>query len=234
MEASSTTQDDPDCIILDEPPKKIQKTETKTKKPITELIVIDDDDEPTNTSNVETYDDIVREAREFLMSLRRKKPKPLTFINYKVFYSVNELLDLKPNAENVKHIIFIDLDNWPAFWTRLPFSLPQNVLILCFIGGHAKCLIPKNCKAFNEAVAYNRVGFTLCGSTKNAADFALSMKVAQMDFTIQKDVPFTILSGDKGLDEVKNHVKNRKLNRINPHYKTDHETYLLLKSITDL
>ena len=80
-----------------------------------------------------------------------------------------------------------------------------------------------------------------CGRTANAADFALSVKVGQLHALLPLHVPFTLFSGDAGLDEVTRHVAGRRCSRLDPHsqhvrgqdQQTDALMYQTLQSVTD-
>ena len=62
---------------------------------------------------------------------------------------------------------------------------------------------------------------TVCGATANASDFAMSLKCGQLHAQLPLHIPFTIFSGDHGLDEVCRHLPGRQCQRLDPH--AEHE-----------
>ncbi len=44
--------------------------------------------------------------------------------------------DEPSNLKEMNHIIFLDLDNWPSFFKRLPSELPEKTLVWGFYGGN--------------------------------------------------------------------------------------------------
>ena len=63
-------------------------------------------------------------------------------------------------------------------------------------------------------VVNGRLLVTQVGCTPNSADFAMAVKVGALHFQLPLHVPFTLFSGDKGLDEVVRHTAGRSCTRI--------------------
>jgi hypothetical protein len=74
-----------------------------------------------------------------------------------------------------------------------------------------------------------------CGERPDAADFALMLKLGELNQLCAKEIPFTLFSGDRGFDETLLHIHDRRVQRVDPHLAgTDEETFALLKSISDV
>ena len=94
---------------------------------------------------------------------------------------------------------------------------------------------------FARLVWLRHVMLTSSGETSNASDFAMSVKCGQLHATLPLHIPFTIFSGDKGLDEVCRHLPGRRCQRVDPHAQhvagqMEHTQQLMwatLQSITD-
>ncbi|XP_030054850.1 E3 SUMO-protein ligase ZNF451 isoform X2 [Microcaecilia unicolor] len=87
----------------------------------------------------------------------------------------SELPDLDL-LRTMTHIVFVDLDNWANFFTRLPGHLNQGTFVWGFKGGKTNWKAPVNCPAFKYLV--NIGSFFLhphCSDRKDAADFAICM-----------------------------------------------------------
>ncbi|KAL4219638.1 hypothetical protein ACF0H5_022210 [Mactra antiquata] len=143
------------------------------------------------------------------------------------------------NLKRMTNIIFLDLDNWPGFFTKLPRSLPDLTFIWGFFGGKNAWHEPGKCLVFRTM---KQNGFFYlndqCGRTKDAADFAIVLAVGKMDERLPSNIAFTILSGDKGFMEVERQMKEstRKVLVVNPHTAAQFSNdmiYALLTSITD-
>lgn len=73
-----------------------------------------------------------------------------------------------------------------------------------------------------------------CGERPDAADFALMLKLGELNQLCAKSIPFTLFSGDRGFDETLVHIPDRRIQRVDPHSTgTDEETFALLKSIAE-
>ena len=89
-------------------------------------------------------------------------------------------------------------------------------------------------------IASCRLLVTQCGWTPNASDFAMAVKVGALHSQLPLHVPFTLFSGDKGLDEVLRHTAGRSCTRLDPHAEhvrgekrqTDELNFALLESVT--
>ncbi|KAM8953053.1 E3 SUMO-protein ligase ZNF451-like [Pelodytes ibericus] len=134
------------------------------------------------------------------------------------------------------HIIFIDLDNWASFFTRLPDYLNQGTFVWGFQCENNNWKPPINCKIFKNL--YNTGSFFLhpqCCNRKDATDFAICMHAGRLDEQLPKHIPFTILSGDKGFLELENQFKKtqRPAHILNPHDIEGEMMCALLNSISD-
>jgi hypothetical protein len=140
--------------------------------------------------------------------------------------------DSLENLSTFSHIIFIDLDNWGKFFS-LPYPLPPKVFVWAFCGGqfgqslkwsvHFRALLQE--KRFFQ--------HPKCGTSKNAADFALCVQAARLDLQLPVDIPFTVLSGDKGFGELKSQLKSsaRQIHLVDPHREQADILYATLASI---
>jgi hypothetical protein len=83
-------------------------------------------------------------------------------------------------------------------------------------------------------VSLSPVYFSSCGERPDAADFALVLKLGELNQLCAKDIPFTLFSGDRGFDETLVHIHDRRIQRIDPHHSgSNEETFALLKSIAE-
>lgn len=88
-----------------------------------------------------------------------------------------------------------------------------------------------------DIIFFSAVSFALlrrCGERPDAADFALVLKLGELNQLCAKDIPFTLFSGDRGFDETLVHIHDRRIQRIDPHNSgSNEETFALLKSIAE-
>ncbi|XP_052774975.1 E3 SUMO-protein ligase ZNF451-like [Mya arenaria] len=143
------------------------------------------------------------------------------------------------HLSQMTHIIFLDLDNWPCFFSKLPRILPNGTFVWGFKGGGNVWREPRFCNIFNM-MKLNKMFYLhgQCGLTKDAADFAIVLTVGTMHERLPKHIPFTILSGDKGFLEVERQMRNeeRKASVLDPHSAakfSNEMIYMLICSITD-
>ncbi|XP_051775088.1 E3 SUMO-protein ligase ZNF451 isoform X1 [Erpetoichthys calabaricus] len=134
------------------------------------------------------------------------------------------------------HIVFVDLDNWSAFFHRLPGYLNQGTFVWGFKGGKEAWKAPEQNKVYKYLV--NTGCFFLhpqCSDRKDAADFAICMHAGRLDEQLSKHIPFTILSGDKGFQELQLQFKKtmRVAHIFNPHELEGEMLCALLNSIAD-
>ncbi|XP_065691865.2 E3 SUMO-protein ligase ZNF451 isoform X2 [Patagioenas fasciata] len=103
-------------------------------------------------------------------------------------------------------------------------------------GGYSNWKPPVQCKLYNYL---KRIGcFFLhphCGTRREAADFALCLHAGRLDEHLPKQIPFTILSGDKSFLELENQFKmtQRSACFLNPHHIDGDMMCALLNSISD-
>ncbi|CAH1227780.1 ZNF451 [Branchiostoma lanceolatum] len=122
--------------------------------------------------------------------------------------------------DDVTHVIFVDLDNWSHFFQKLPHELPSGSFVYGFAGGCTTWREPKNCSALT-ALQQNGCFYMhpSCGRWKDAADFAICVHAGKLDERLPKEVPFTVLSGDKGFYELAHQLRisSRRAHIVNPH-----------------
>ncbi|NXN83127.1 ZN451 ligase, partial [Bombycilla garrulus] len=146
-----------------------------------------------------------------------------------------ELPDLD-YLSTMTHIVLVDLDNWGSFFTQLPANLNQGTFIWGFQGGYSNWKPPVHCKIYNYL---KRIGcFFLhprCSTRREAADFALCVHAGRLDEHLPKQIPFTVLSGDKSFLELENQFKmtQRPARILNPHHIEGDMMCALLNSISD-
>uniref|UniRef100_A0A8B9U0A0 ZNF451 PIN-like domain-containing protein n=1 Tax=Anas zonorhyncha TaxID=75864 RepID=A0A8B9U0A0_9AVES len=104
------------------------------------------------------------------------------------------------------------------------------------LGGHSNWKPPVQCRIYNYL---KRIGcFFLhprCGTRREAADFALCVHAGRLDEHLPKQIPFTILSGDKSFLELETQFKmtQRSARILNPHHIEGDMMCALLNSISD-
>ncbi|XP_058879946.1 E3 SUMO-protein ligase ZNF451 isoform X3 [Acipenser ruthenus] len=135
------------------------------------------------------------------------------------------------------HIVFVDLDNWPSFFSLLPGYLNQGIFVWGFKGGKNIWRTPDKCKVYNYLV--NTGCFFLhprCRNRKDTDDFSISMHAGRLDEQLPKHIQFTILSGEKGFHEFElQFLKTMRTTHIlNPHQREGDMMCALLNSITDI
>uniref|UniRef100_A0A8C8BTI8 Zinc finger protein 451 n=1 Tax=Otus sunia TaxID=257818 RepID=A0A8C8BTI8_9STRI len=146
-----------------------------------------------------------------------------------------ELPDLD-YLSTMTHIVLVDLDNWGSLFTQLPANLNQGTFIWGFQGGYSNWKPPVQCKIYNYL---KRIGcFFLhprCGTRREAADFALCVHAGRLDEHLPKQIPFTVLSGDKSFLELETQFKmtQRSARILNPHHIEGDMMCALLNSISD-
>ncbi|XP_078598168.1 E3 SUMO-protein ligase ZNF451-like isoform X2 [Branchiostoma floridae x Branchiostoma japonicum] len=123
--------------------------------------------------------------------------------------------------EDVRHVIFVDFDNWARFFSRLPQPLTDKTFVYGFKGGNSIWCPPRNNRAYDTIMS--RKCFYLhpqCSNRKDAADFAICVHAGRLDERIPKSVPFTVLSGDGGFHELANQLQrsNRRTHIVSPHH----------------
>ncbi|KAM6324543.1 E3 SUMO-protein ligase ZNF451 [Aegotheles albertisi] len=144
-----------------------------------------------------------------------------------------ELPDLD-YLSTMTHIVLVDLDNWGSLFTQMPANLNQGTFVWGFQGGYNNWKPPVQCRIYNYL---KRIGcFFLhprCSTRREAADIALCVHAGRLDEHLPKQIPFTILSGDKSFLELENQFKmtQRSARILNPHHTGDMRAWL--NSISD-
>ncbi|NXD81141.1 ZN451 ligase, partial [Halcyon senegalensis] len=172
------------------------------------------------------------QERPLLSHLQRKKEKKNSAHSEE---PDGELPDLD-YLSTMTHIVLVDLDNWGSLFTQLPANLNQGTFIWGFQGGYGNWKPPVQCKIYNYL---KRIGcFFLhprCGTRREAADFALCVHAGRLDEHLPKQIPFTVLSGDKSFLELEAQFKmtQRSARILNPHHIEGDMMCALLNSISD-
>ncbi|XP_068255816.1 E3 SUMO-protein ligase ZNF451-like isoform X1 [Nyctibius grandis] len=103
-------------------------------------------------------------------------------------------------------------------------------------GGYSTWKPPVQCQIYNYL---KRIGcFFLhprCGTRRKAANFALCVHAGRLDEHLPKQIPFTVLSGDKSFLELETEFKmtQRSARVLNPHHIEGDMLCALLNSISD-
>ena len=138
------------------------------------------------------------------------------------------------NLSKFSHILFIDLDNWAKFF-RLPHALPKTIFVIGFCGGnYTRSNERRDSEHFRALVQQNRFyQHPKCGRGKNAADFALCVQAARLDLQLPMNIPFTVLSGDKGFSELQSQLQTspRQIHLVDPHNENQDILYAIVASI---
>ncbi|XP_068267104.1 E3 SUMO-protein ligase ZNF451 isoform X2 [Nyctibius grandis] len=146
-----------------------------------------------------------------------------------------ELPDLD-YLSTMTHIVLVDLDNWGSLFMQLPANLNQGTFIWGFQGGYSTWKPPVQCKIYNYL---KRIGcFFLhpcCSTRREAADLALCVHAGRLDEHLPKQIPFTVLSGDKSFLELQTQFRmtQRSVCILNPHHIEGDMMCALLNSISD-
>jgi len=175
-----------------------------------------------------------RGARYYSKHEKPLPPSDSTPYSLDTHFSPSELWSLSSDWSGVRHVVLLDLDNWVGFFRRLPWCFADDVYLWVFHGKNTTPKIERTCKPFLHLKEKQHIQFTRCGERPDAADFALCLKLGELNQLCAKDIPFTLFSGDRGFDEMLLHIPDRRVQRIDPHHSgTNEETFALLKSIAD-
>ncbi|KAK3698759.1 hypothetical protein QZH41_014519 [Actinostola sp. cb2023] len=135
----------------------------------------------------------------------------------------------------MKHIVMIDLDNWRKILeSDLTFS--PSTFVWCFHGGTTSWNPPPSSVLLRHLQDMDCFHLhPKCGTSKDAADFALCVQAGKLDVLLPKEIPFTVLSGDKGFHELRHQLllSKREVHIVNPHHKTTDTVLSILNSIAD-
>lgn len=149
-------------------------------------------------------------------------------------YSLCEPKDLRM----MKNIIFVDLDNCQGFFGLLPCHLPQKTFFWLFMGGHTDWREPIEDPVYKEAKSRCEIHIhKRCGTTQDASDFAICNAIGRTDRRedVPKSIPFTIVSGDKGFEEIEHQYEDeeRRVVVITPHKVEKFELLVMLRSVSE-
>ncbi|GAB0492500.1 hypothetical protein MMPV_003763 [Pyropia vietnamensis] len=122
-------------------------------------------------------------------------------------------------AAPLTHVLAVDADNYCRFLTLLPASLPSSVGVLIFYGSAAPLRLPRPLPRGLAAVARRRrLQLYPAGHRHDAADFLLTVTLTKLHGQLPKAVPFTIVSGDRGFEEVATALRDcRAVKLYDPH-----------------
>ncbi|CAF0950933.1 unnamed protein product [Adineta steineri] len=129
-------------------------------------------------------------------------------------------LDNLQYLSTMKHIIFLDLDNFSRFFQHLTNQIPHHIYIIAFQGSNIRWKPPKNNFIYENLLNSNNFQLMYpSGNRHDAADFALVLTFGKLHGLLSKSISFTIISGDKGFIEIIHQLKNsnRRINWFNPH-----------------
>lgn len=117
------------------------------------------------------------------------------------------------------HVLAVDADNYQCFLSLLPPTLSPSVVVLVFYGGATALRLPRPLpRGLAVAARRRRLQFYPAGSRHDAADFRLTVTLTKRHLDVPAGVPFTILSGDGGFEEVASALRDRRAVRLfNPH-----------------
>ncbi|CAF1412281.1 unnamed protein product [Adineta ricciae] len=120
----------------------------------------------------------------------------------------------------MKHLLFLDLENFSNFFQHLTHQLPDQTYVIAFTSSNNQWKPPKNNLIYENLIKSDC--FQLmhpAGSRHDAADFALVLTFGKLHGLLPKSISFTIISGDKGFLEIIHQLKDsqRKISWFNPH-----------------
>jgi len=130
------------------------------------------------------------------------------------------------------HILLVDVENFNIL--KKMTEIPPDTFVHLFFGCTKYDLFSiRGAPLYQKLESSGCVQITKCGTTVNAADFALSMRLGELNLILDQHVPITILSGDRGFIELFNQMKKtgRRLTLIDPHYIPSDVLHNILSSI---
>ncbi|OWF39423.1 uncharacterized protein LOC110465051 [Mizuhopecten yessoensis] len=150
----------------------------------------------------------------------------------------DQSLIVPANLNKMLNIVFVNLDNWPYFFRKLPLTLPDRTFVWGFCGGTLQ--EPHSCPVYDHQRRNGQFYLSPpCGHSKDAADFTLCLTFGRMDERLDKRVHFTILSGEHGYQELdrQKEKNNRTVVLIDPsdtQQWSDYSTlYTIISSVGD-
>lgn len=178
-----------------------------------------------------------RKARKVLQrrrqQLRRQRPQQ----QRQQHDNTNENTNDPEHLDTMSHVVFVDLDNWTSFFHRLPYRLPPRTFVWGFYGGATVWKEPVDVDTYADMKVRRAVKIhKKCGNRKDAADFTICMQIGRMDERLPTSVSFTVVSGDRGFEELERQYaeKARRVVVIDPHNHSERELCALLKSVGQL
>jgi hypothetical protein len=133
------------------------------------------------------------------------------FIEHQKKMSYEELLTADPDTT---HIIFFDVDNCSSEFEKIT-DLKSEPIVVYLFGGPSLPKVPTtHLPAFSEMYKTRRLRIIYAGEVigPNASDFALAFYSGILHQNVPKNVPFLIVSRDKGLKNVA--IQLRMLGRV--------------------
>ena len=135
-----------------------------------------------------------------------------------------------------RQIVYVDLDNWGCFFSKLDSCLPEGTHVIGFFGGATRWKEPKGVQAFDELVKKGCWRLhQQCMNRRDAADFEIVFSVASDNRDYPTEVPFTVISGDRGFEQLERSCRQvgREFHLINPHHAEQAVVTAVLRSIAD-
>lgn len=116
-------------------------------------------------------------------------------------------------------MLAVDADNYSRFLSLLPATLPPSVVVLLFYGAAAPPRLSRPLpRGLAAAARRRRLQFYPAGRRHDAADFRLTVTLTKLHVELPAAVPFTIVSGDGGFEEVASALRDRRAVTVyNPH-----------------
>jgi len=184
-----------------------------TKKRAHEVVVLSSDDEEEGAAGPSTR--------------RKRTERPRSTTDQAAVY-----------PDSLTQIVYLDLDNWSKFFEKLPGALPENMFIHGFYGVQTPYLEPRQNPALERLKAAGCWKLhPPCLDKRDAADQAIVFQCGQDVHTTGASVAFTVVSGDRGFQQVKRSCQEsgRQLELLDPHDKRVTQQLLLelLNTIAD-
>lgn len=130
----------------------------------------------------------------------------------------------------VKHIIFLDIDNWGGFFDRMPYNLPASTMVYGIHKYSAQFNIPHTNEPYKRLLHYRHVHIERCLTDRHdASDYLLCIRMSELNNILSYSIVFTIISADNGFDTLVLHSPiQRKVQRFDPSARTNQQLYELI------
>jgi hypothetical protein len=134
---------------------------------------------------------------------RKRKAQEISCTESRLFFEISYLLAMQPDVQDIKHVLFVDLDNWQGFFKFIPngFNFGSRVLVEVLFGQNTRPRVPVDSAPIRDLLQFRHLHFTACGSHHDAADIGTMARMATLHCEMMSDlsVGFTIITGDRGL-----------------------------------